>query len=206
MKRLLLMGPPGSGKGTQAAIVSARLGISAISTGDIFRANVAGGTPLGIEAKKFISRGEFVPDSVTNAMVAARLARPDAATGFILDGYPRNVSQVDFLDGVLAEQGAKLDCVITLVVDVEEVVKRILRRAEAEGRSDDTEEVIRHRLELFAEQTAPLAEIYADRGLLTRIDGMGPVAEVATRMLAIITNGDDELKMPNTAGESAERA
>jgi len=137
--------------------------------------------------------------------VAARLARPDAATGFILDGYPRTVSQVDFLDGVLAEQGAKLDSVITLVVDVEEVVKRILRRAEAEGRSDDTEEVIRHRLDLFAEQTAPLAEIYADRGLLTRIDGMGPVAEVATRMLAIITNGD-ELAMPDSAGDSAERS
>jgi adenylate kinase len=205
VRRLLLMGAPGSGKGTQAAIVASRLGIPAISTGDIFRANVAGGTPLGVEAKKYISRGEFVPDSVTNAMVAARLARPDAATGFILDGYPRTVSQVDFLDGVLAEQGAKLDSVITLVVDVEEVVKRILRRAEAEGRSDDTEEVIRHRLDLFAEQTAPLAEIYADRGLLTRIDGMGPVAEVATRMLAIITNGD-ELAMPDSAGDSAERS
>ena len=190
MKRLLMMGPPGSGKGTQAAIVSARLGISAISTGDIFRANVAAGTPLGIEAKKYISRGEYVPDSVTNAMVKARLSRPDAATGFILDGYPRTVAQVDFLDDVLAEQDAKLDCVITLVVDVEEVVKRILRRAEAEGRSDDTEHVIRHRLKLYGEQTAPLAEIYADRSLLVRIDGVGPVSEVAARMLAVVTDGD----------------
>ncbi|HEY9376643.1 MAG TPA: adenylate kinase [Jiangellaceae bacterium] len=205
MKRLLLMGSPGSGKGTQAAIVSARLGISAISTGDIFRANVAGGTPLGIEAKKYISRGEFVPDSVTNAMVAARLSRPDAATGFILDGYPRTVAQVDFLDGVLAAQSAKLDCVISLTVDVEEVVKRLLRRAEAEGRSDDTEEVIRHRLELFAEQTAPLAEIYQDRGLLTRINGMGPVAEVATRMLAVIAD-DDEPTVADPAGDPAQRA
>ena len=205
MRRLLLMGPPGSGKGTQAAIVAARLGISAISTGDIFRANVAGGTPLGVEAKKYISRGEYVPDSVTNAMVAARLARPDAATGFILDGYPRTEAQVDFLDGVLAEQGAKLDRVITLVVEVEEVVKRLLRRADAEGRSDDTEEVIRHRLKLFAEQTAPLAEIYEDRGLLTRVDGLGPVADVATRMLAVVTNGD-ELTVPDPAGDSARLA
>ncbi len=205
MKRLLLMGPPGSGKGTQAAIVSARLGISAISTGDIFRANVAGGTPLGVEAKKYISQGEYVPDSVTNAMVAARLARPDAATGFILDGYPRTLTQVDFLDGVLAEQGTKLDCVITLVVDEEEVVKRLLRRADAEGRSDDTEEVIRHRLKLFAEQTAPLAEVYENRGLLTRVDGVGPVAEVATRMLAVVTNGD-ELNVPDPAGDPAGHA
>jgi adenylate kinase len=190
VKRLLLMGSPGSGKGTQAAIVASRLGIPAISTGDIFRANVAAGTPLGVEAKKYISQGEYVPDSVTNAMVKSRLSRPDAATGFILDGYPRTVSQVDFLDDVLAEQGAKLDCVIMLVVDVEEVVKRILRRAEAEGRSDDTEEVIRHRLKLFGEQTAPLAEVYEERGLLTRIDGKGPVSDVAARMLAVVTNGD----------------
>jgi adenylate kinase len=205
VKRLLLMGAPGSGKGTQAAIVAARLGISAISTGDIFRANVAGGTPLGVEAKKYISKGEYVPDSVTNAMVRSRLSRPDAATGFILDGYPRTVSQVEFLDQVLAEQGTKLDSVITLVVDVEEVVKRLLRRADAEGRSDDTEDVIRHRLKLFAEQTAPLAEVYEARGLLTRIDGMGPVSEVATRMLAVVTDGD-ELTMPDPTGDSTQPA
>jgi adenylate kinase len=199
------MGSPGSGKGTQAAIVASRLGIPAISTGDIFRANVAAGTPLGVEAKKYISQGEYVPDSVTNAMVKSRLSRPDAATGFILDGYPRTVSQVDFLDDVLAEQGAKLDCVIMLVVDVEEVVKRILRRAEAEGRSDDTEEVIRHRLKLFGEQTAPLAEVYEDRGLLTRIDGKGPVSDVAARMLAVVTNGD-ALDSPDPAGDATRRA
>jgi adenylate kinase len=200
-----LMGSPGSGKGTQAAIVASRLGIPAISTGDIFRANVAGGTPLGIEAKKYISQGEYVPDSVTNAMVKSRLTRPDAATGFILDGYPRTVSQVNFLDDVLAEQGAKLDCVIMLVVDVEEVVKRILRRAEAEGRSDDTEEVIRHRLKLFGEQTAPLAEVYEERGLLTRIDGKGPVSEIAARMLAVVTNGD-ALNSSDPAGDATTRA
>jgi adenylate kinase len=199
------MGSPGSGKGTQAAIVASRLGIPAISTGDIFRANVAGGTPLGVEAKKYISQGEYVPDSVTNAMVKSRLTRPDAATGFILDGYPRTVSQVDFLDDVLAEQGAKLDCVIMLVVDVEEVVKRILRRAEAEGRSDDTVEVIRHRLKLFGEQTAPLAEVYEERGLLTRIDGKGPVSEVAARMLAVVTNGD-ALNSSDPAGDATTRA
>jgi adenylate kinase len=205
VRRLLLMGPPGSGKGTQAAIVAARLGISAISTGDIFRANVAGGTPLGVEAKKYMSQGEYVPDSVTNAMVRSRLSRPDAATGFILDGYPRTVSQVEFLEQVLAGQGTKLDSVITLVVDVEEVVKRLLRRADAEGRSDDTEDVIRHRLKLFAEQTAPLAEVYEARGLLTRIDGMGPVSEVATRMLAVVTDGD-ELTMPDPTGDSTQPA
>ncbi len=205
MKRLLLTGAPGSGKGTQAAIVASRLGIPAISTGDIFRANVAGGTPLGVEAKKYISQGEYVPDSVTNAMVRSRLSRPDATTGFILDGYPRTVSQVEFLDQVLAEQGTKLDCVITLVVDVEEVVKRILRRADAEGRSDDTEDVIRHRLKLFAEQTAPLAEVYEGRGLLTRVDGMGPVSEVATRMLAVVGDGDD-LTMPDPSGDSTQPA
>jgi adenylate kinase len=138
-------------------------------------------------------------------MVKSRLSRPDAATGFILDGYPRTVSQVDFLDEVLAEQGAKLDCVIMLVVDVEEVVKRILRRAEAEGRSDDTEEVIRHRLKLFGEQTAPLAEVYEDRGLLTRIDGKGPVSDVAARMLAVVTNGD-ALDSPDPAGDATGRA
>ena len=205
MRRLLLMGPPGSGKGTQAAIVGARLGTSAISTGDIFRANVAGKTPLGIEAKKYISQGEYVPDSVTNAMVRSRLSRPDAATGFILDGYPRTVSQVEFLDDVLAEQGTKLDAVIALVVDVEEVVRRLLRRADAEGRSDDTEGVIRHRLKLFAEQTAPLAEIYEGRGLLTRVYGVGPVAEVAARMLAVVTNGDD-VTVPDLTGDSTRRA
>lgn len=199
------MGAPGSGKGTQAAIVAARLGIPAISTGDIFRANVAGGTPLGVEAKKYISKGEYVPDSVTNAMVRSRLSRPDASTGFILDGYPRTVSQVEFLDQVLAEQGTKLDSVITLVVDVEEVVKRLLRRADAEGRSDDTEDVIRHRLKLFAEQTAPLAEVYEARGLLTRIDGMGPVSEVATRMLAVVSDRD-ELTLPDVAGDAAQPA
>ena len=199
------MGSPGSGKGTQAAIVASRLGIPAISTGDIFRANVAAGTPLGVEAKKYISQGEYVPDSVTNAMVKSRLTRPDAATGFILDGYPRTVSQVDFLDDVLAEQGAKLDCVIMLVVDVEEVVRRILRRAEAEGRSDDTEEVIRHRLKLFGEQTAPLAEVYEERGLLTRIDGKGPVSDVAARMLAVVTNGD-ALNGADPVGDATKRA
>ena len=169
------------------------------------RANVAGKTPLGIEAKKYISQGEYVPDSVTNAMVRSRLSRPDAATGFILDGYPRTVSQVEFLDDVLAEQGTKLDAVIALVVDVEEVVERLLRRADAEGRSDDTEDVIRHRLKLFAEQTAPLAEIYEGRGLLTRVYGVGPVAEVAARMLAVVTNGDD-VTVPDLTGDSTPRA
>ena len=184
--RIVLMGPPGSGKGTQALLVSERLGIPHISTGDIFRANVKGGTPLGLEAQKYMDAGEYVPDSVTNAMVRDRLDEPDTAPGFLLDGYPRTVAQVDDLAAMLAEHDAALDHVIELTVDLEEVVGRLVRRAGAGGRSDDSEEVIRHRQELFAKETAPLTAVYAAQGLLTRVDGMGSVDEVAARILAAL--------------------
>jgi adenylate kinase len=180
------MGPPGAGKGTQAGIVAQRVGVPAISTGDIFRANVSEGTPLGREAKRYMDAGDFVPDTVTNEMVRDRLAQPDVADGFLLDGYPRTLAQVEFLDSVLAESGAELDGVLELTVDVEEVVGRLLRRAQMDGRADDTEDVIRHRQALYVEQTAPLTAVYADRGQLVRVDGMGAVDDVARRIEAAV--------------------
>lgn len=186
MTRLLIMGPPGSGKGTQASLVAAKFDIPAISTGDIFRANRSEGTPLGLEAQKYMDAGDYVPDSLTNEMVRDRLSQSDAADGFLLDGYPRTVSQVQFLDGLLAEQHVSLDRVIELMVDVEEVVSRTLKRAEDEGRVDDTEDVIRHRIELFFEQTEPLTAIYESRGLLVRVDGMGSIDDVAARVATAV--------------------
>jgi adenylate kinase len=184
--RLIIMGPPGAGKGTQAKVIAERLSIPAISTGDIFRANVAEQTPLGIEAKRYMDAGDYVPDEVTNAMVGDRLAEGDAARGFLLDGYPRTVAQVDELDGMLQAAGASIDAVIHLTVDRDEVVQRLLRRAEIEGRADDTEDVIRRRQEVYADQTAPLLELYAGRGVLVEVDGMGEVDEVTTRVLAAL--------------------
>ncbi len=182
--RLLLMGPPGAGKGTQASIIAERYGIPAISTGDLFRNNVARGTDLGREAERYMNAGEYVPDDVTNGMLRDRLLEPDAEKGFLLDGYPRTLAQVEFLDSVLEEQGVSLDRVVELVVDVDEVVSRLLARAAAEGRKDDTEEVVRRRLEVYAEETAPLLELYDSRGLLIRVDGVGTVEEVANRITA----------------------
>ncbi len=180
--RLILMGPPGAGKGTQAKVISTRLGVPAVSTGDIFRANVSEGTPLGVEAKRYMDAGDYVPDEVTNAMVRDRLAQDDAAGGFLLDGYPRTVAQVEELDGMLAESGTSLDGVVVLTVDDEELVQRLLHRAQTEGRADDTEDVIRHRQNVYNEQTAPLLAVYADRGLLVEVDGMGMVDDVSARI------------------------
>lgn len=184
--RVVLMGPPGAGKGTQAVVVAERLGIPHVSTGDIFRANVAGGTPLGLEAQKYMDAGEYVPDSVTNEMVRDRLAQPDAAGGFLLDGYPRTLAQVDELAGMLAEQGGAIDKVVELTVDTDEVVGRLVKRAAEQGRSDDTEDVIRRRQEIYAEQTAPLTAVYAEQGLLVQVDGMGSVEDVTARVLAAL--------------------
>ena len=181
--RMLIMGPPGAGKGTQASVIAGRLGIPAISTGDIFRANVTQGTPLGVQAKQYMDAGEYVPDEVTNDMVRARLREPDARDGFLLDGYPRTLAQVDFLDGVLAERGQALERVLELTVDTEEVVARLLRRALDQGRTDDTEDVVRRRLEVYTEQTAPLLAVYRDRGLLVQVDGLGPIDQVTDRAL-----------------------
>lgn len=184
--RLVLLGPPGAGKGTQAVKVAEALGIPTISTGDLFRANIKGGTPLGLKVQEYTSRGALVPDSVTNDMVRDRLAQADAAQGFLLDGYPRNVAQVAELDAILADAGATLDLAVELVADPEVVVPRLLKRAEVEGREDDTEDVIRHRLDVYAQETAPIATVYADRRLLTQVDGIGEVEDVTSRLLAAI--------------------
>jgi adenylate kinase len=189
--RIILMGPPGAGKGTQAKVIAERLSIPAISTGDIFRQNVTDETELGLEAKRYMDAGDYVPDEVTNAMVGDRIAESDAADGFLLDGYPRTVAQVAELDSMLEASGHTLDAVVVLTVDRDEVVERLVKRARAEGRSDDTEEVMRHRQEVYAEQTAPLIEAYADRGLLLRVDGMGAVDDVTARVFDALeqTNG-----------------
>lgn len=184
--RMVLLGPPGAGKGTQAARIGERLGIPAISTGDIFRAHVAGSTELGRRARAYMDRGEYVPDSVTNAMVADRLAEDDAASGFLLDGYPRTAAQVDALDDMLSERGEALDVVVEITADADAVVERLLGRAAEQGRADDTEPVIRRRLEVYAEATAPLAAIYEGRGLLLRVDGMGGIDEVTDRIMAAL--------------------
>jgi adenylate kinase len=189
--RLIIMGPPGAGKGTQAKVIADRLAIPAVSTGDIFRENVAQQTELGLEAKRYRDAGDYVPDEVTNAMVHDRITQSDAGDGFLLDGYPRTVAQVAELDSMLNTSGHALDAVIVLTVDKDEVVERLLRRARDEGRSDDTEKVIRHRQDVYTEQTAPLIEVYDERGLLVRVDGMGDVADVSARVVDALeeTNG-----------------
>ena len=183
MIRLLLIGAPGAGKGTQAEKLSAAYSIPAISTGDIFRHNVKNETELGKQAKAFMDRGEYVPDSLTNELVRDRLSKADAKDGFLLDGYPRTDEQVVELDSILATQGNKLDAVVQLTADTDEVVRRLLNRAIEQGRTDDTEDVIRRRLALYEEQTAPLTSVYAERGLLVTIDGLGEVEEVTGRIL-----------------------
>ncbi len=183
MIRILLIGAPGAGKGTQAEKLAEAFGIPAISTGDIFRHNVKNETELGKQAKAFMDRGEYVPDSLTNALVRDRLSHEDALEGFLLDGYPRTADQVVELDDILAQQGNKLDIVVQLTADTDEVVRRLLNRAIEQGRADDTEDVIRRRLEVYEEQTAPLTSTYAARGLVAMIDGLGEVAEVTGRIL-----------------------
>lgn len=176
------MGPPGAGKGTQAKAVAEHFGVPAISTGDIFRANVGQGTPLGIEAKRYMDAGEYVPDEVTNNMVRDRIAEPDADKGFLLDGYPRTLAQVTELDGMVDATGHRLDAVLVLTVDQEALLGRLLKRAEIEGRADDTEDVIRRRLEVYSAETEPLIAVYAERGLVVSVDGMGEIDEVQQRI------------------------
>ncbi len=183
MVRMLLVGPPGAGKGTQAFQLSEAYGIPAISTGDIFRANVRDETPLGVEAKGYMDRGEYVPDSLTNALVADRLTADDCEPGFLLDGYPRTVDQVRALDEVLASQGNTLNAVVELVADPDVVVERILKRALDSGRSDDADEtIIRSRLALYARETAPLIDVYGSRGILVSVDGIGEITAVTQRI------------------------
>ena len=183
MTRLLLIGPPGAGKGTQATVLAETFGIPAISTGDMFRANVANKTELGLKVKAIMDAGEYVPDSLTNEIVADRLAQSDAAGGFLLDGYPRTIEQVHELDRMLAAAGTALDAVVLITADTDEVVGRLLKRAQEQGRTDDTEEVIRHRMNVYAEQTAPLIDVYGQRGHVLTVDGLGEVTEVTERIL-----------------------
>jgi adenylate kinase len=180
--RMIFMGPPGAGKGTQARFVAERLLIPAISTGDIFRANVSKGTELGVKAQGFMDAGEYVPDELTNLMVRNRIDEDDALKGFLLDGYPRTLAQVEELDGMIRHTGHSLDAVVVLTVDFEELVQRLLERAKSEGRADDTEDVVRRRQEVYAEQTAPLIDVYRAHGILVEVDGMGEVGEVTRRI------------------------
>jgi adenylate kinase len=216
--RIVLVGPPGAGKGTQAQFIASHLSIPKISTGDIFRANVSQNTPLGKEAKKYMDKGDLVPDEVTIAMVKDRLAEPDTADGFLLDGFPRNVAQAKVLDEMLAEFGGRLDVVLELVVDDDEVVRRLSGRrtcrqcshvwhvdfdppatpgtcdtcgGELFQREDDRESVVRHRLEVYAEQTAPLVGFYAQAGILVGIDATGPVEEITDRAIAALRRFED---------------
>lgn len=186
MTRLLVIGPPGAGKGTQAVRLAEAFGIPAISTGDIFRHNVKNETELGVQVKAFIEAGKYVPDSLTNAIVAARLQEPDAAAGFLLDGYPRTTDQVLELDRLLEADGASLDAVVQLSADTDEVVARLLKRAAEQGRADDTADVIRHRLDVYDEQTAPLIDLYDQRRVVVTIDGLGAVDQVTDRIVAAL--------------------
>lgn len=185
--RLIILGPPGAGKGTQASRIAEHYGIPAVSTGDIFRANIRNETDLGRQVKEILASGGYVSDEVTNAIVEDRLAQDDCAPGFLLDGYPRTLAQVEALDAMLAAHGSALDHVLELVVDDDVVVGRLLKRAEIEGRSDDTEEVIRERMAIYHRETRPLSETYRERGLLVEVDGDGAVDEVTERITAALT-------------------
>lgn len=184
--RLLIMGPQGVGKGTQAALLAEHYGIPAISTGDIFRANIRNETPLGLQVKEILASGGYVSDEITNAIVADRLAEDDCSTGFLLDGYPRTADQVSALDAMLAGRGSELDAVLELTVDEDEVVDRIVKRAAESGRADDTADVARERIAIYRRETEPLATVYADRGLLVQVDGMGEIGEVTDRIGAAL--------------------
>jgi adenylate kinase len=182
LTRLLIVGPPGAGKGTQSARLTERFGIPAIATGDIFRANIKNQTPLGVEVKAIVDAGDYVPDSLTNALVTSRLEEQDALDGFLLDGYPRTIDQIAFLDDLLAKRGQGLDAVIQLVADQEEVVTRLRKRAIEQGRTDDTEEAIRHRQEVYARETAPLIPVFRERGILIEVDGLGEIDDISARI------------------------
>lgn len=184
--RLLIMGAPGAGKGTQATALADQYGVPAISTGDIFRDHIKRQTPLGVKVKALIDAGEYVPDEVTEDIVASRLAEPDCADGFLLDGFPRTMHQVHFLDEHLAAKGQQIDAVVSLVVEPEVLVQRLLERAGIEGRADDNEDTIRRRMEVYAGQTAPLLFHYEKLGVLVDVEGTGTVDEVRERMLAAV--------------------
>ena len=186
MTRLLIVGPPGAGKGTQAARISERFGIPTISTGDIFRRNIAEETELGKQVKAIVDAGDYVPDSLTNALVTDRLNEADAAGGFLLDGYPRTTDQVEYLSHLLASHGHSLDAVIRLVADEDEIVRRLRQRAVDQGRVDDSEEAIRHRQDVYIRETAPLIDMFRAQGLLIEVDGLGAIDDVTERIFAAL--------------------
>ena len=186
--RLLIVGPPGAGKGTQAARIAERFAIPTISTGDIFRANIANETDLGKQVKAIVDAGDYVPDSLTNALVTDRLDEADAAGGFLLDGYPRTTDQVEYLANLLASHGHTLDAVIRLVADQDEIVRRLRQRAIDQGRVDDSEEAIRHRQDVYIRETAPLIDMFREQGLLIEVDGLGPIDEVTGRIFAALAD------------------
>jgi len=195
--RVVLLGPPGAGKGTQAQIIAGRLGVPAISTGDIFRANVSGQTELGQQAKVYMDAGDLVPDEITVAMVSDRLAEPDAKAGFLLDGFPRTIAQAEQLRDSLTDLGQTLTCVLELVVDEEELVRRLSGRVvivdgKPVQREDDKPETVRHRLEVYHRQTEPLSGWYADAGLLARIDAIGEIDEVTGRAMDALAAADTD--------------
>jgi adenylate kinase len=190
--RLLILGPPGAGKGTQATLIAEEHDIPAISTGDIFRSHISRETELGVQVKEITSSGGYVTDEITNAIVRDRLGESDAAEGFLLDGYPRTPGQVQALDEMLSDKGESLDCVLELTVDTDEVVQRLLQRAADQGRADDTEEVVRERMRVYAEETAPLSRIFRDRGLLCEVDGMGTLEEVNARVEQALADVDTQ--------------
>ncbi|HKU35628.1 MAG TPA: adenylate kinase [Paenarthrobacter sp.] len=186
MARLIIMGPPGSGKGTQAEHIARHFGVPAISTGDLFRAHVRDGTELGAEAGRYMDRGEFVPDHVTTAMLRGRLENNDAGAGFLLDGYPRTVVQIGALDELLAARQQALEVVLALTVSDGELVERMLRRAREQGRSDDTEAVIQRRLELYRDETQPVITAYSQRGILLTVDGSGDRGKITTSAISAV--------------------
>jgi adenylate kinase len=196
--RLLIMGPPGAGKGTQAGRVAEHYGIPAISTGDMFRAMKTADTPLAQQVRDIMASGGYVSDDITNAIVAERLAQVDCVRGFLLDGYPRTPSQVETLDAFLAGRQEHLDAVISLVADEDEVVERLLKRAQTDGRADDDEETVRIRQQVYAEQTAPLLDLFRARELLIEVDGLGPVPEVSERLFAAL---DQHVRPDRVASE-----
>ena len=201
MTRLLIVGPPGAGKGTQAKRISVSYGIPTISTGDIFRSNIANKTELGVRVKEIVDAGDYVPDELTNALVRDRLHEADALDGFLLDGYPRTTDQVRYLDSLLAGGGTQVDAVIRLVADRDAIVERLRKRAIAEGRADDSEAAIRHRQDVYLRETEPLIAVYRDRGLLIEVDGLGSVDDVAERIdAALVGRGIGASKADSAVG------